>query len=237
MRPDIFADSPRAVAPVHWRHRFEGTYCWCPSAAGRVPSRTCFSVPRLRATAALTLGIASGPNGRSSADEGSSSTSLVSRPASRRLEQVAAGGVEGADLSFDGEPARRREFGDLESFLAAAGDGAGLPVGGTHPGWPGRGLDGARDRVVPRRDVAEVGEVREDLIRGPGDRDGVLECCHRGLRCQLSSSRWAAAGSWAGSTTRPGCCCASARTLCELSASRRRLPTPGSWPRRRISAP
>jgi hypothetical protein len=25
--------------------------------------------------------------------------------------------------------------------------------------------------------------------------------------------------------------------LCELSASRRRLPTPGSWPRWRISAP
>src|SRR5438132_2990325 len=97
-------------------------------------------------------------------------------PSLCRLQQVAAAGVEGADLSFDDKSPGWREVGDLEALLAPAGDGAGLPVGGAHPGWPGRGLDGARDRVVPRRDVAEVGEEREDLVRGPGDHDGVLEC-------------------------------------------------------------
>jgi hypothetical protein len=63
-----------------------------------------------------------------------------------RLQQVAAGGVEGAYLSFHGEPAGRREVGDHEALLAAAGDGAGLPVGRL----TGRGLDGARDSVVPQ---------------------------------------------------------------------------------------
>jgi hypothetical protein len=39
--------------------------------------------------------------------------------------------VEGAELSVDGEPAGRLEDDDLKVLLAAAGEGAGLPVGGT----------------------------------------------------------------------------------------------------------
>ena len=46
---------------------------------GRASSRSCFSAPRLRATAALTFGTASGPSARSRTAVGSSSTSLVSR--------------------------------------------------------------------------------------------------------------------------------------------------------------
>lgn len=60
---------------------------------------------------------------------------------------------------------------------------------------------------------------------------------NRGLACQVSSSRWAAVGSWAGSTARPGCCSARVRTLRVVLASWRRWPTPGSWPRWRMSAP
>src|SRR2546430_5080150 len=61
--------------------------------AGRVPSSSPFSAVRLRATAALTLGTASGPTSRSSADEGSSSTWLVSRvpPATGSSRDPAAG--------------------------------------------------------------------------------------------------------------------------------------------------
>src|SRR6266496_3433917 len=74
-------------------------------------------------------------------------------PARGRLEQVAGRGLEGADLPLDGEPAGWLEDDDLEVFLAGAGNGTGLPVGGAHPRRAWRGRQGALDRVVPRRDV------------------------------------------------------------------------------------
>jgi 2-polyprenyl-6-methoxyphenol hydroxylase-like FAD-dependent oxidoreductase len=70
------APAPRQPMTRPWmcprRHRL-------PSAAGQPLSSSCFSVLRLAATASLILGATSGPTGRSRAEIGSSSTSLVSR--------------------------------------------------------------------------------------------------------------------------------------------------------------
>ena len=79
-------------------------------------------------------------------------------------------------------PSRLAIQGQIGPFNASSSYLLEPMAGGTR--LTGRDLDGARDSVVPRRDVAEVGEEREDIIGRPGDRDGVLECCHLGVsRC------------------------------------------------------
>src|SRR6266496_491201 len=151
--------------------------------------------------------------------------------AGRRYQLVADGCLEGPDLPVDRQPAGWLEDGYLKFLGSPAGDGTGLAVSGAHPDGPGGGLAGVVDGVVPYRDVLEVRQEHENLLGGPLDRHGVLECLHWFLLCQLPSRRAAAVGSWAGRMTRSGICFLSARTLPVVWASWRRLPTPGTWRR------
>src|SRR6185312_1436383 len=159
------------------------------------------------------------------------------RPARYRLKQVADPGAEGTDLSPYRQALARLEYGDFETFLASAGDRAGLTVDSPYPYRPRRGLPGFLDGVVPLRHVFEVREEREDLLGRPVNRYRVRERFHGDLHRQLSSSRRAAVGSWAGRTTRSGICSLSARTLPVVTARSCLLPTPGTWRRSRMSAP
>src|SRR6266568_9088017 len=130
--------------------------------------------------------------------------------AGRRLQLVAESCQEGPDLPVNGQPAGGLEDGHLETLGTPARDGTGLAVSGANPDGPGGSLAGVFDGVVPRRDVLEVREERENLLGGLLDGDGVLEYWHGCLLCQVPSRRAAAVGSWAGRMTRFGICCLSA---------------------------
>ncbi len=96
------------------------------------------------------------------------------------------------------------------------------------PGWPGRGLDGARD---PRRMLPKSARNAKTSSAGRAIVTVFwnVAIAASGVSCPAAAGRLLDRGRAA--RPRPGCCCASARTLRELSASRRPLPTPGSWPR------
>ena len=105
---------------------------------------------------------------------------------------------------------------------------------------PRRALRKSCGSVRSRSSISGCSRSRRGTRRPPrqaADRDGVLECLHGCLLCQVPSRRAAAVGSWAGRMTRPGICCLSVRTLPVVSARRRRLPTPGTWRRSSSSAP
>ena len=106
------------------------------------------------------------------------------------------------------------ELDHLQALLTMDRDGADLPVIASRP-RPDRAviLRVSLDRVVPSRQVLEVGQVGEDRGRSTVDRDRVgephLRCPYRAL----PSRRSAAVGSWPARMTSPGIRSARASTL------------------------